>query len=51
MLIFVEMISKEQLPKGTRVIEEGVEIGPDVVSDRITVVIDDDDKIKKVYRG
>lgn len=45
------MISKEQLPKGTKVIHESEEIDMSYTPDRITVVIGDDDMIRQVYRG
>lgn len=45
------MISKEQLPKGTKVIHEYEEVDLDYTPDRITVVIGDDNMIRHVYRG
>lgn len=45
------MISKEQLPKGTKVIHESEEIDLDYTPDRITVVIGDDGTVRQVYRG
>ena len=45
------MISKEQLPKGTKVIYEGDEIDLNYTPDRITLVLGDDDTIQQVYRG
>ena len=48
---FGQMISKEQLPKGTKVIREREEIDLDYTPDRITVVLGDDDIIEHVYRG
>lgn len=45
------MISKEQLPKGTKVIHEGEEIDMDYMPDRITVVLGADDTVLEVYRG
>lgn len=45
------MISKEQLPKGTRVIHEAEEMDMDYVPDRIMVVVGDDGTIQQVFRG
>lgn len=45
------MISKEQLPKGTKVIREGEEIDLTYTPDRIMVVLGDDNTVQYVYRG
>ena len=46
-----QMFSKEQLPKGTRVIRESEEVGLEYMPDRITVVVGDGDTVQQVYRG
>ena len=50
-LIVLQMISKEQLPIGTKVIHEGEEIDLEYRPDRMTVVVGDDDMIRQVFRG
>ncbi|SPO04084.1 uncharacterized protein DNG_06767 [Cephalotrichum gorgonifer] len=45
------MISKEQLPKGTRVVRQGREKELGYMPDGITVVIGEDDTVQRVYRG
>lgn len=45
------MISRDRLPKGSRVIPKGGFVTMDYVEDRLNVFLDDDGKVKRVTVG